>query len=144
MQTAKASVFIQWRLISAHLLFCIWMARINGWIQNGNGLYGASRTGFWMWMVFHSNRSSFKGAFFSFLGAGHVGEAGPNAHCPLTRKLVTSPLKAGWLILAIADMHTDVWNPSGQCFHCSWLELSWQHFAAEKGRICLNISYFLM
>lgn len=57
--------------------------------------------------------------FFFFLGAGHVGEAVPNAHCPLTRKLVTSPLKAGWVILAIADMHTDVWNPSGQCSHCS-------------------------
>lgn len=66
--------------------------------------------------------SSFKGASFFFFfspDAGHVGEAGPNAHCPLTRKLVTSPLKAGRVILAIADMHTDVWNPSGQCFHCS-------------------------
>lgn len=44
----------------------------------------------------------------SFFGAGHVGEAVPNAHCPLTRKLVTSLFKAGWLILAIADPHTDV------------------------------------
>lgn len=73
-----------------------------------NNLSGASLAGMWMWSVFHWNCSSFKRAECLFFGAGHVGEAAPNAHCPLSIKLVTSLFKAGWLNLAIADTHTDV------------------------------------
>lgn len=53
-------------------------------------------------------------------GAGHAGEAAPNADCPLTRKLVTSPFKAGWLIFGCCRC----WDGSqgSQGFHCSTLE----------------------
>lgn len=141
MQTAKVRVFIRWQLISAHLLFCIWVAWTNGWSQNVNSLSGASLAGIWIWRVGrHWNRSSFKRAERVFFGAGHVGETVPNAYCPLTRKLVTSLFKAGWLILAIADTHTDVWKPSVQCLHCSRLE----HWGQKLKSITIIRSFYFI